>query len=64
LYWFASRGIVDYNAGFIVFIAETLISFIIYGFQMWQETSVINDFSAKLHPAAAKPLPEENESEG
>lgn len=37
--WFARRGIIDYNAGLIVLIAETIISFIMYGFQKWQETS-------------------------
>jgi len=63
LTWFGSRGIIDYNAGLIVLIAATLISFIMYGFQMWQETSVANNFSAKLHPVAAKPLPEEKEPE-
>lgn len=40
LTWFARRGIVDYNAGLAVFIAATLISLLMYGFQMWQETPV------------------------
>jgi hypothetical protein len=38
--WFARRGIIDYNAGLIVLIAATLISLIVYCFQMWQEAPV------------------------
>ncbi len=35
--WFASRGIIDYNAGLIVFIFESVIAAVLYVFQMWQE---------------------------
>jgi hypothetical protein len=40
LTWFARRGIVDYNAALAVFIAATLISLLMYSFQMWQEAPV------------------------
>jgi len=61
--WFGSRGVIDFNSGLIVIIAATLIALTMYGFQMWQETSVIKNFSAQLQPVAAKPLPEELKSE-
>lgn len=35
--WFAHRGIIDFNAGLIVFIFETIIALILYGFQRCQE---------------------------
>ncbi|HEX3010894.1 MAG TPA: hypothetical protein VHQ70_02500 [Syntrophomonadaceae bacterium] len=61
--WFGSRGIIGFNASLLLFILATLVSFIMYGFQMWQESSVINNFSVKLHSVAAKPLPEEKKTE-
>ena len=61
--WFGIRGIIDFNAGLIALILATLISFIMYGFQRWQETSEIKKYSRQLQPVAAKPLPEDNNSE-
>lgn len=58
--WFASKGIVDFDASFIVFIFESIISIILYNFQIWQEgifaPSERKDYSPILQPAAAKPL--------
>ncbi|MEN6324745.1 MAG: hypothetical protein ABFD18_00840 [Syntrophomonas sp.] len=38
--WFGSRGILEFNAGLIVFVVATLFALLMYGFQMWQESSV------------------------
>jgi hypothetical protein len=35
--WFSRRGIVAFDAGLIVFIFESVIAIILYGFQIWQE---------------------------
>jgi hypothetical protein len=35
--WFARRRIVDFHAGLIVFIFETIIAVVLYGYQKWQE---------------------------
>jgi len=35
--WFGRRGIVDFDAGLIVFIFESVIAITLYGFQIWQE---------------------------
>lgn len=35
--WFASRGIVEFDAGPIVFIFKSVIAIIMYSYQMWQE---------------------------
>lgn len=59
--WFARRGIVDFDAGPTVFIFESVIAIILYGFQIWQEGIYVRSektsFSLTLQPSAAKPLP-------
>lgn len=63
--WFASRGIIEFNAGLIAFIFASILSIIVYSFQMWQEgistRSEQTDFSPTLPPAAAKPIPKDQE---
>jgi hypothetical protein len=63
--WFGRRGIVDFDAGLIVFIFESVIAIIIYRFQIWQEgiftRSERTYFSPNLQPAAAKPLGQNGE---
>lgn len=68
--WIGSRGIKDFftgNAGLITFAFASAIALIVYVFQAWQEgvfaRSARRSFSAKLQPAAGKPLPEEENKE-
>lgn len=66
--WFGRIRIVDFdfNDGYIVFIFETVIAIILYGFQIWQEDIYIRsekeNFSPRLQPAAAKPLPQDKDN--
>lgn len=67
--WFGRTRIVDFdfNDGYIVFIFETIIAIILYGFQIWQEGIYVRSeresFSPRLQPAAAKPLPKNKDNE-
>lgn len=58
--WFGRRGIVDFDAGLIVFIFESIIAVILYGFQMWQEGIFVRSerksFLPSLQTAVVKPL--------
>ncbi|CQR74648.1 hypothetical protein SpAn4DRAFT_1110 [Sporomusa ovata] len=49
-----------------MFIFETVIAIILYGFQIWQEGIYIRsekeNFSPILQPAAAKPLPKDKDN--
>lgn len=63
--WLGSRGILDFDAGLIAFIFVSVISIIMYGFQIWQEgvfaRSERSCTSPNLQPAAAKPLDQNGE---
>jgi hypothetical protein len=61
--WFGSRGIIDFSAGLIAFLLATLISFVVYGFQRWQEGFAVTHFAARPQPLAAKPLLKEQNPE-
>ncbi|MBP2662055.1 MAG: hypothetical protein H6Q71_3 [Firmicutes bacterium] len=58
--WLGTRGIIDFNSSLIAFIFASIISVILYKFQIWQEGIYVrserNGFSPNLQPAAAKPL--------
>lgn len=66
--WFGRIRIVDFdfNDGYIVFVFETVIAIILYGFQIWQEGIYVRSeresFSPRLQPAAAKPLPKDKDN--
>lgn len=58
--WLAGRGILDLPAKPIAFLVTMIITFLLYGFQMWQEgvfdRAVKTEASTILRPAATKPL--------
>ncbi|WP_312335863.1 hypothetical protein [Anaerospora hongkongensis] len=65
--WLASRGMFDYNLSIIDFIITTTHAWLLYGYQMWQETIFAYSpsttrYASSLRPAAAKPLPPEEDS--
>lgn len=64
--WLASRGILDYNVSILDFFITTSQAWLLYGYQMWQETifaySPGTSFISGLQPAAAKPVPQEDDS--
>ncbi len=63
--WLASSGILDYNVSILDFFITTLQAWLLYGYQMWQETIFVYSPSTSsafdLRPAAAKPIPKEDE---
>ena len=66
--WFGRIRIVDFDFtdGYIVFVFETVIAIILYGFQIWQEGIYVRfereSFSPRLQPATAKPLPKDKDN--
>jgi hypothetical protein len=65
--WFGRLRVIDFdfNDGYIVFIFESVIALLLYGFQMWHESIYVRSeresLSPTLHPAAAKPLPKDKD---
>jgi hypothetical protein len=65
--WVASRGIKDFDASLILFFFASGMGLILYGYQMWQAGIFAQPreagVSRELQPAAAKPLPKDQQDD-